>query len=113
MWDSFRFIGARLRGGGAAGQAQVLISLQGFATNSHQAQIVGIDQSQTRRWLNLSETAECRLYSTRQTADSGDYWQEANSLSSVHEWASSTALGVKVYIIIMFVVYFKLVTFNK
>ena len=37
--------------------------------------MVGIDKSQTRRWLKFSdaETADWRLYSMRQTADSGDW----------------------------------------
>ena len=49
--------------------------------------MLGVDQPQTRRWLKPSdaETADLRLYSTLQTADSGDYWREADNLSIVSE----------------------------
>ena len=36
------------------GQTEALIFLLGFANDSHQAEMVGIDQSQTRNWLKLS-----------------------------------------------------------
>ena len=59
--------------------------------------MVGIDQQRTRIWFKLSyaETPHWQLSSRRQTPDSGDYWWEANNLSSaVSERVRGTALGV-------------------
>ena len=55
------------------------MSLLGFAINSHQAEMVGIDQPQTSKWLKMLSDAE--------TVD----W--ANNLSSVCEWASEKDTG--------------------
>ena len=57
--------------------------------------MVGIDQPQTRKCLKLSD-AESWLAAELepQKADGGDYWREANNLSSVCERASGTELGV-------------------
>ena len=59
-----------------------VLDLQLIAT-----EMVGIDQPQSKRWLKFSEAerVDWRLYSTRQTADSGDYWREADNLSSIRE----------------------------
>ena len=80
-----RFIITRLWRGG--GEPQALVYLLGFAINSHQAKKVGIDQPQTRICLKLSdaETSDWRLNTRHQTTHSGDYWREANNLSSVCE----------------------------
>ena len=40
-------------GGGGGWRLQALISLVGFAINSHDAEMVGIDQPQTRKRLKL------------------------------------------------------------
>ena len=44
---------------------------------------LGLQMRATRKWLKLSNaaTVDWRLYSTRQSAESGDNWQEANNLS--------------------------------
>ena len=49
--------------------------------------MVRIDQPETSRLLKIldDETDAWQLYSTRQTANSGDYWREANNLSSICE----------------------------
>ena len=40
---------------GVMGKRYLLIFLLGFAINSHQVGMVGIDQPQTREWLKLSD----------------------------------------------------------
>ena len=73
-----------------------------FAIDSHQAEIVGIDQPQSRKWLKLLSdgvSTDWRLNSiTRgaKTPDIVDYWQETNNLSSVCKQSSGTALGGEV-----------------
>ena len=58
--------------------------------------MVGIDQPQTRKWLQLSdaERVDWRPNSRSQAAESGDHWREAINLSSVCDGASGTAPGV-------------------
>ena len=70
---------------GTVALIKALISFLGLAINSHQAEMPGIDQQQTKRWLKLSdaETAYWQLNSSWQKGDSGDYWREANNLSSI------------------------------
>ena len=76
----FGFISAHLRGGGGYTHWYICAGLQLIVTRWRWWEI---DQSQARKWLKLAETETPELEAPN--PDSGDYYLEANNLSSVCE----------------------------